>query len=109
MEDNSAVLGLFNQVCQVFAAERRVTAKKGVGDDTKRPHVYRLAMALLEHDLRCCVTEGTSHGFENAIRAVQMFGNAKVCEYQSRVFGLGEVQEVLGLEICTRWSALRGE
>lgn len=91
VEDNSAVLGLFDQVCQVFAAERRVTAEKGVGNDTKRPHIDRLAMSLLEHDFGCCVTKGTSHGLENAVRAVEMFGDAKVCEYQSRVVGLGKV------------------
>ena len=99
MEDNSAVLGLLNKVGQVLAAEGRVTAEESVGDDTERPHVDGLAMSFLEHDFGCCVTEGSSHGLEHTIGAVEMFGNAEVCEHESRVVGLGKVQEVLGLQI----------
>ena len=91
MEDDSAVLGLFDQIGQVLAAEGRVTAEKSVGDDTEGPHVDGLAMSLLEHDLRCCVAKRASHGFENAVGAVEMLGDSKVGEYKSRVVGLGEV------------------
>jgi hypothetical protein len=91
VEDDSAVLGLFNQVGQVLAAERRVTTEKSVGDDTEGPHVDRLAMSLLEHDLGCCVAKGAGHGFENAVGAVEMLGDSKIGEYESRVVGLGQV------------------
>jgi hypothetical protein len=105
VEDYSAVLGLFDQVGQVLAAERRVTTEKSVGNDAERPHVDRLAMSLLEHDLGCCVAKRAGHGLENAVGAVEMFGDSKVGEYKSRVVGLCQVEEVLGFEICTRWSA----
>jgi hypothetical protein len=91
VEDNSSVLGLFDQISQVLAAERRVTAEKSVGDDSERPHVDRLAMSLLEHDLGCCVSKGAGHGLENAVGAVEMLGDSKVGEYKSRVVGLGQV------------------
>jgi hypothetical protein len=80
MEDDSAVLGLFNQVGQVLAAERRVTTEKSVGNDTEGPHVDRLAMSLFEHDLGCCVAKRPSHGLENAVGAVEMLGDSKVGE-----------------------------
>jgi hypothetical protein len=81
VEDDSSVLGLFNQIGQVLAAERRVTAEKSVGDDAEGPHVDGLAMSLLEHDLGCGIAKGASHGFENAVGAVEMLGDSKVGEY----------------------------
>jgi hypothetical protein len=51
MEDDLLIAALLDELRHGFAAEWRIAAEKGVGDDTERPHIHRLAMALLLHDL----------------------------------------------------------
>lgn len=50
MENDPGIAAFVDEILEVFAAERGVTAEEGVSDDTERPHIYWLSMTLLEHD-----------------------------------------------------------
>ena len=97
MEDNTATSAFFDEISYVLAPEGRVAAKKCVGDDAKGPHVDRLAMALFEHNLGCCITERASHGRQHTIRRVKHFGNTKICEDKRGLRVFAQVKEVLRL------------
>ena len=102
MEDDPAVLALFNQIGQVLRSEGRVTAKECVRDDAHGPHVYGLAVSLLEHDLRCGVAKRARHGGEDFVLRVEHLGDTKIGEHKGGVRVLGEVEKVLGFEICPK-------
>jgi hypothetical protein len=57
VEHHAAGAALVDEVLEVLGAEGRVAAEQGVGDDAERPHVDRLAVALLEHHLGGRVAE----------------------------------------------------
>lgn len=99
VEDNLCAGALLDQVLEVLAAERRVAAEEGVGDDAHGPHVDGLAVALLEHDFWGGVAEGASHGGEDLVLGVEHLGDAKVGEDEVGVGVGGEVEKVLWLEI----------
>lgn len=100
VEDNTAVLTLLDQVCQALTTEGGVSAEQSVGNDAHGPHVNRLAVSTLQHDLGGGITEGTSHGRELLVGRVEHLRNTEICEYERRIFGGGDVKKVLGLEIC---------
>lgn len=70
VKDDSTIFTLVDEICKVLASEWRVTAEKGICNDTHRPHVDWLAMSPLEHDFGSCVAERSSHGLEDAIGRV---------------------------------------
>lgn len=57
VEYDFSVTALVDQILQVLATERRVSAKQRIGDDAKRPHIDRLRVAFLQHDFRGSITE----------------------------------------------------
>lgn len=99
VEDNPAAAGLFDQVGEVLRAERRVTAEKGVGDNSQRPHVDGLAVALLEHNFRRGISKRSSHAGEELGGGFQHLGNTKVCKDEGRVGCGGKVEEVFGFQV----------
>ena len=99
VEDDSAATAFFNQVGQVLGAERRVTAKESVGDNTQGPQVDGLTVALLEHDLRGGVTEGSSHAGEDLGGGFQHFGDTEVCQDEGRARFGGEVEKVFRFQV----------
>ncbi len=62
-------------------------------------------MALLEHHLGRRVAERARHGGEDFVLGAEGFGDAEVGQDQVGLLCLGEVQEVLGLEV---WWGLDG-
>ena len=78
MEDDATMPCLVDEVRKILTPERRVSTEKSVCDDAHRPHVDRLPVTALEHNLRGSVAEGTSHGLEHTLGRVEMFRNAKV-------------------------------
>jgi len=99
MENDSAILALFDQIGQVLGPEGRVSAQQCVCNDAHGPHVHGLAVPLFEHDFGRGISKGARHGGENLVLGVKHLGNAKVGEHERRVGVLGEVEEVLRLEI----------
>ena len=99
VEDNTSILALFNKVREVLRSEWRVSAKQGIGDDAHRPHVYWLAVPLLQHDFWCSISKRTGHGGEDLVLGIQHLGNAEICENKRGVGFLREVEEVFWLEI----------
>lgn len=99
VEDNTAVLALLNQVCKVLGPEWRVTTEQCVGDDSHGPHVDRLAVALLQHNLRRCVTKRTSHGGQHLVLRVEHLGDTEVSQHKGRIRFASDIEQVLGLEI----------
>ena len=67
VEDDSGIVAFFDEVLEVLATEWRVSTEKSIGDHTQGPHIYWFAMALLEHDLGCCIAKRTSHGCEDFV------------------------------------------
>ena len=57
MENDSGIATFINEILQVLASERRISAEKSVGDNAERPHIYWLSVALLQHDFWGCVSE----------------------------------------------------
>ena len=100
VEDDSAVAALLDEVRETLAAERRVSTQKRVGDDSKRPHVNSLSMALLQHHLGRGVSERASHGVQHGVLRVKHLSNSEVGQHERRVPVGGEVEKVLGLQIC---------
>lgn len=80
MKHHLRTAAFLNQIIEVFAAERRVTAEQRVGDDAQRPHVDRFAVAFLKHHFGGGVAEGTGHGGENFVFGVEHFGDTEVSE-----------------------------
>ena len=101
MEHHAAGAALVDEVLEVLGAEGRVAAEQGVGDDAERPHVDRLAVALLEHHLGRRVAEGPGHGRKHLVLGAERLCNAEIRQHQVRVEVLGEVEEVLGFEVCS--------
>ena len=71
MEDDAAVLALFDEIGQVLGAEGRV-AHSSVYVMTPMDHMSTgLPWALLEHHLGCGVAEGASHGRQHLVLRVE--------------------------------------
>lgn len=93
---------LVDEILEVLGPEWRVTAQEGVGDDTQGPHIHRLAVALLEHDLGGGIPERASHGGENLVLGAEHLCDAKIGEDEVGIGLFGEVEQVLRFEIWTR-------
>lgn len=99
VEDNATPCALVKKILQVLASEGRVAAEQGVGDDTHRPHVYGLSVALLGHHFGCRITKRSSHGLECFVLAIQRLGNTKIGQYEIRVIVRSNIDKVLRLQI----------
>lgn len=62
VEDNASLAALIDEIREALAAEGRVSTEEGISDDSQRPHINSLSMALLEHNLRRSVSKRSSHG-----------------------------------------------
>lgn len=91
----------FQEVGKVLAAERGVTAQKGICDDAHGPHVDGFAVAFAVHDFRGGVAKRAGHCAESLFLAVQRLGNAKIGQYKVGSGLAGDIEQVFGLEICS--------
>ena len=57
MENDSGVAAFIDEILQVVASERRVSAEESVSDDTEGPHIYWLSVTFLQHDFWCGVAK----------------------------------------------------
>ena len=57
MENDSGIAAFIDEILEILASERRISAEESVGNDSKGPHVYWLSMTLLQHDLWGCVSK----------------------------------------------------
>jgi hypothetical protein len=103
VENDPSVTALLDEILKVLTAERRVSAKKCVGDDTHRPHIYGLSMTFLQHNLGSGITKGSSHCREHFVFRIQHFCNSKIGKDKVGSMLAGEVQKILRFEI---WNIL---
>jgi hypothetical protein len=80
MEYDRSGVTLLEQVPKVLATEGRVATEQGVCDDSHRPHIHGLAVALAVHDLGGGIAERASHGLERLLLTAHCLGNTEVGE-----------------------------
>jgi len=95
MEYHLLVSTFFNQITHSLASEWRIAAKQCISDDTERPHIHRFAMASLFHDFGSGIAERSRHRGEDLLWRFKHFGDAKVGEYERRIWSACEIEEVL--------------
>ena len=78
VEDDRVISAFPDEILEILASERRVTAEQGVSNNTHRPHVYGLTMTFLAHNLRSSITKRTSHGLKRLALSVKHLGDTKV-------------------------------
>lgn len=100
VEDHLGVAAFVDEVLEVLRPERRVTAEKGVCDDTHGPHIDGLAMTLLQHDFGGGVAEGASHCREDFVLAVEHLSNAEIGKNEIGLNVPGQVKQVLRFQVC---------
>jgi hypothetical protein len=108
MEDDRVISAFPDEILEILASERGVTAEQGVSNDTHRPHVYGLSMALLAHHFRGSITKRASHGFEGFSLSVEHLCNTEVGQHKVGIGVSVEVEKVLRLKVY-RFSVEKSE
>lgn len=82
MEHNPPIAALIDQVRKTLATERRVPAKESIGDDSQRPHIYRLSVTLFQHYFWSSIAEGAGHGREHLIAGVKHLSDTEIGKHE---------------------------